>query len=94
MTHILLAALLAQADGGMYTACPEAPPAVQFDGGWWLPTPRGERLACELAACEAVAIPVLTQQPPPTPTAAMVAVSAVAIAVLSALAGYLAPHPK
>lgn len=101
MTRLLLAALAAQvdgvpADGGMsaiYASCPAAQPAIQLDGGWFLPTPRGERLACELAACEAVAIPVLTQQPVPEPTGAMVAILSV-VAILSAVAGYLAPHPK
>lgn len=45
-------------DGGLsevYAVCPDvsdAGPAVELDGGFWLPHPRGARLACKLAGCE------------------------------------------
>lgn len=58
----LLVLVLAAADGGAPPAdggggvtaidygCPEAPPAVQVDGGWFYPELRASRQACLLAA--------------------------------------------
>ncbi len=97
MTRLLLAALLAQVDAGpgleaLYAACPDAPAAVQLDGGWWLPTPRGERLACELAACEAFAVPRLEEPTPPGTVLALVG-GGVALTVVAVLVGYLIPRP-
>lgn len=56
---LVVAALLAQ-DGGrfsdvVYASCPDASdagPAVELDGGWWLPDPRGPRVACLVESCE------------------------------------------
>jgi hypothetical protein len=37
----------------LYASCPDAPPAIQLDGGWvLLPPERAARLACGLVACE------------------------------------------
>lgn len=57
--HTFLALVLATslaADGGvsqLYVSCPDAPMAVQLDGGSWLMTEaRWARTNCRLAACE------------------------------------------
>ncbi len=97
ITRLLLTALLTHVDAGpglagLYDACPDAPAAVQLDGGWWLPTPRGERLACELAACEAFAAPHLEEPASPGTVLALVG-GGVALAVVAVLVGYLIPRP-
>ena len=63
---VLALSLTAGPDGGVLAAiegqCPDvsdAGEAVHLDmpdgGGWWLPDPRGARLACRLSSCEAYA---------------------------------------
>jgi len=66
MVAFVLVGLLAQVDASiigdaginvfersLYASCPDAPPAVQLDGGWMLlPPERAARLACGLVACE------------------------------------------
>lgn len=80
MTGVALALVLAasEPDAGVlaevYTVCPDASDAgdaFYVDGGpapgWFLPDPRGARLACKLASCEAYA-----ENPPPVTTVTVV----------------------
>lgn len=78
--RLALAALLAASvavaspDAGTLGSCPDAtdaPPAVELDGGWWLPNPRGPRLACRLSECQEQ-VRQLEQAPSVTPTAVLV----------------------
>lgn len=89
-TFLLWAAVAsAEPDGGalatIYEACPDASDAgaaVYLDGGdpgWFLPDPRGPRLACKLASCESYA------QSPPVVTTAVV-VTNIATLVLGIIA--------
>lgn len=78
-------------DGGIYdvwATCPDvsdAGPAVELDGGWYLPNPRGPHLACKLAGCESY---VSSFQAPPVSSLTLILTLA-ALVVGASLGVYL-----
>lgn len=104
---LLLAALLAQdapdagaPDAGvltvesLYTACPDAPPVVPVDGGYFTPDLRQRRENCRQAACEAFAAPKLAEEQGPAHPGVVLLTIGGGVVVLSVgvIVGYEVPH--
>lgn len=91
MSHLALVMLvLASPDGGvadLYSDCPVAErPAVQVDGGWFLPDPLGDRLACRTKTCEAYVASLENQPAPGLALVVGVVVGALAVGVAAGFA--------
>lgn len=78
----------------LYTACPDAPPVVPVDGGYFTPDLRQRRENCRQAACEAFAVPKLAEEQGPAHPGVVLLTIGGGVVLLSVgvIVGYEVPH--